>query len=185
MAVISSPRLLPHLATLAALLLAGCGGRDRDIGQGPWQFKVDTARAGGGDRQTAWLRTVGREGPEGKAQADTVILSFDCYPGTASTTVMTGQALRQGSVDAKVTVDAAEPRPVPGFAGTTASGGQVVLTIPQDSMLALLSGHREVTVEYADGAGSSRTTAVFPVSGLERYRAPLRAACAKRGKADR
>jgi hypothetical protein len=88
-------------------------------------------------------------------------------------------------VETRLKVDADPPRRIPGFAGTTASGGQVVLTIPQDSMLALLSGHRRVAIEYADGAGSSRTVAVFPVVGLEKYRDPFLAACAERGGDDR
>jgi hypothetical protein len=177
----------PRLRTLlsAIVLVAACSGRD--AGSGAWQFNVDTTRAetGGGVRQTSWLRAVGKEGSEGAAQTDPVILSFDCFPGNTSSTIMTEQALRQGSVETLLKVDADPPRRIPGFAGTTASGGQVVLTIPQDSMLALLSGHRRVTIEYADGAGSSKTTAVFPVAGLEKYRQLFLAACAKRGSDDR
>ena len=97
---------------------------------------------------------------------------------------MTGQALRQGSVETRLQVDADPPRRIPGFAGTTASGGQVVLTIPQDSVLAILSGRQRAVIEYADGAGSSRTTAEFPIAGLEKYREPFLAACAKRGRDD-
>jgi hypothetical protein len=93
---------------------------------------------------------------------------------------MTDQALRQGSVEVQLKLDADPPRRIPGFAGTTPTGGQLVLTIPQDSVLALLSGHQRATVEYADGAGSSRTTAVFPVAGLEKHREPFLAACARR-----
>ena len=179
----SCVRIRARLAALVAplVLAAACGSGDNAAVEGPWQLKVDTAQGGGGTRMISWLRSVGREGPVGKAQADTAILSFDCYPGAASTTIMTGQALRQGSAETKVTVDGAAPREVPAFAGTTSSGGQVVLTIPQDSMLALLSGHRQVTVEYADGAGSSRTSATFPIAGLERHRAAFQAACARRG----
>jgi hypothetical protein len=171
----------------AIVLVAACGGREGGSGTGAWQFNVDTIRSetDGSVRQTAWLRAVGKEGSEGAAQTDTVMLSFDCFPGNASNTIMTGQALRQGSVETRLKVDADPPRRIPGFAGTTASGGQVVLTIPQDSMLALLGGHQRVTIEYADGAGSSRTTAVFPVAGLEKYREPFLAACAKRGSDDR
>jgi hypothetical protein len=169
----------------ATVLVAACGGRD--AGTGAWQFNVDTIRSetDGSVRQTSWLRAVGKEGSEGAAQTDAVILSFDCFPGNTSSTIMTDQALRQGSVRTRLKVDANPPRRIPGFAGTTASGGQVVLTIPLDSVLALLSGHQRVTIEYADGAGSSRTIAVFPVSGLEKYREPFLAACAKRGSDDR
>ena len=168
------------------MLVAACGGRDPGSGPGAWVFNVDTIRSqtDGSIRQTSWLRTVGKEGPEGAARADTVMLSFDCFQGNTSTTIMTGQALRQGSVDTRLKVDADPPRRIPGFAGTTASGGQVVLTIPQDSMLAILSGHQHALIEYADGAGSSRTTAEFPVGGLEGYRGPFLAACAKRGRDD-
>jgi hypothetical protein len=175
-------------AILSAIVsVAACGGCDGGSATGAWQFNVDTTRSQteGSVRQTAWLRAVGKEGSEGAAQADAVILSFDCFPGTTSSTIMTDQALRQGSVETRLKVDADPPRRIPGFAGTTASGGQVVLTIPQDSMLALLSGHQRVTIEYADGAGSSRTTAVFPVAGVEKYREPFLAACAKRGSDDR
>jgi hypothetical protein len=172
-------------ATLSAIVLvAACGGRDGGSGTGAWQFNVDTIRSetGGGVRQTSWLRAVGKEGPEGEARTNAVILSFDCFPGTASSTIMTDQALRQGSVETRLKVDADPPRKIPGFAGTTATSGQVVLTIPQDSLLAILSGGQRATIEYADGAGSSRTIAEFPVAGLEKYRAPFLAACAKRGR---
>jgi hypothetical protein len=176
-------RLRAILSAIA--FVAACGGRD--AGTGAWQFNVDTIRSetDGTVRQTSWLRAVGEEGPEGAAQTDAVMLSFDCFRGNTSSTIMTDQALRQGSVEARLKVDADPPRRIPGFAGTTASGGQVVLTIPQDSMLALLSGHRRVAIEYADGAGSSRTVAVFPVVGLEKYRDPFLAACAERGGDDR
>ena len=168
----------------AAVLVATVGGCGDDAGAGPWEFKVDTmpSPADGGTRMTSWLRTVGKEGAEGEARTKGVIFSFDCFKGTASSTIMTEQALRQGSVETRVKVDADSPRVVPGFAGTTASGGQVVITIPQDSMLALLSGRQVATIEYADGAGSSRTVAEFPVAGLEKYSADFRAACARRGK---
>ncbi len=129
-------------------------------------------------RRTAWLRTVGREAPEGKPQTNEVILSLDCRADHVGATILTGQALRQGSVEVQLTVDAEQPREIPGFAGTTPTGGQVVLTIPLDSVLALLSGHQRATIEYADGAGSSRTTAVFPLAGLESYREQFLAACA-------
>jgi hypothetical protein len=171
--------------TLSAIVLvAACGRGDAGSRTGAWQFHVDTTRSetDGSARQTSWLRVVGKEGPEGAARADAVILSFDCFPGTTSSTIMTDQALRQGSVETRLKVDADPPRRIPGFAGTTASGGQVVLTIPQDSMLAALSGHQRALVEYADGAGSSKTIAEFPVAGLAGYRAPFSAACAKRGR---
>jgi hypothetical protein len=163
--------------------VAACGGGGGRSGSGAWEFKVDTTRSGAGGtvRQTSWLRAAGKEGAEGAAQTEGVILSFDCFPGDARSSIITDQALRQGSVEARLTVDAEPPLRIPGFAGTTASGGQVVLTIPQDSMLALLSGHQRVTIEYADGAGSSQTVAVFPVAGLDQHREPFRAACAKRG----
>jgi hypothetical protein len=57
----------------------------------------------------------------------------------------------------------------------------VVLTIPQDSLLAVLAGHQRAVIQYADGAGSSRTTAEFPVAGVETYRGRFQAACAEKG----
>jgi hypothetical protein len=170
-------------ATLAAIVLvAACGGRDTSSGTGAWEFKVDTTRSADGSvRETSRLRTIGKEGPKGAAGTKAVILSFDCFGDNAISTIITDQALRQGSVETRLTVDADSPRPIPGFAGTTSSGGQVVLTIPQDSMLALLSGHQRALIEYVDGAGSSRTIAEFPVAGLEKYRGPFLAACAKTG----
>jgi hypothetical protein len=95
---------------------------------------------------------------------------------------MTDQALRQGSIDVRVSLDSAPPRRIKGFAGTTSTGGKVLLTIAQDSLLAWVSGHRHVTVRYADGAGSYKTTAEFPVGGVERHRAGFLAACGKRGE---
>ena len=162
---------------------AGCGERDATLHAGAWQFKVDTmpSQGGGGVRQRSFLRVVGQEGPEGEPRTKPVILSFDCLPGQASSTIMTDQALRQGSVEAKVTVDGGSPLQVPGFAGTTQSGGQVVLTVRQDSLLAALGGHERAVVEYADGAGSSHSTAEFPLAGLEKFRETFLAACAKRG----
>jgi hypothetical protein len=171
-------------ATLSAIMfVAACGGRDAGSATDTWQFKVDTTRseADGSVRETSWLRTIGKERPEGAAGTNAVILSFDCLGDNAITTIITDQALRQGSVRIRLTVDADSPRRIPGFAGTTSSGGQVVLTIPQDSMLVLLSGHRRALIEYADGAGSSKTIAEFPVAGLERYRRPFLAVCAKIG----
>ncbi len=162
---------------------AGCGERDPTLHAGAWQFKVDTmpSQGGGGVDQRSFLRVVGQEGPEGEGRTKPVILSFDCLPGQASSTIMTDQALRQGSVEAKVTVDGGSPLRLPGFAGTTPSGGQVVLTVRQDSLLAALSGHGRAVVEYADGAGSSHTTAEFPLAGLEKFRETFLAACARRG----
>ena len=171
-------------ATLSAIVLAAaCSGRDAGSGSGTWQLKVDTTRSetDGGVRETAWLRTTGQEHPEGAAGAKAVILSFDCLGDNAISTIITDQVLRQGSVETRLTVDAASPRRIPGFAGTTPSGGQVVLTIPQDSMLRLLSGHQRARIEYADGAGSYRTIAEFSVAGLEKPREPFLAACAKIG----
>jgi len=80
-----------------------------------------------------------------------------------------------------MTLDGGPARRIPGFAGTTGATGQVVLTVPLDSILALLAGHRQARVDYEDGAGSSRTTAVFPVAGLELRRAEFIAACDRSG----
>jgi serine/threonine-protein kinase len=162
---------------------AGCGERDATLHSGAWQLKVDTmpSQGGGGVRQRSFLRVVGQEGPEGEPRTRPVILSFDCLPDQASSTIMTDQALRQGSVEAKVTVDGGSPLRLPGFAGTTPSGGQVALTVRQDSLLAALSGHERAIIEYADGAGSSHSTAEFPLAGLEKFRETFLAACAKRG----
>lgn len=171
-------------ATLSAIaLVAACSGRDAGSASGAWELKVDTTRsqADGSVHETSSLRAIGKEGPEGAARTKAVILSFDCIGDNALSTIITDQALRQGSVETRLAVDAAKPRRIPGFAGTTSSGGQVVLTIPQDSMLALLGGHQRAVIDYADGAGSSRTTAEFPVAGLEKYRGAFLAACGKTG----
>jgi hypothetical protein len=171
-------------ATLSAIVLVvACGGRDAGSGTDAWQFKVDTTRSetDGSVHETSSLRTIGKERPEGAAGTNAVILSFDCLGDNAISTILTDQALRQGSVQTRLAVDANSPRRIPGFAGTTPSGGQVVLTIPQDSMLVLLSGHQRARIEYADGAGSSKTIAEFPVAGLEKHRGPFSAACAKIG----
>ena len=173
-------------ATLTAVVLVmGYGCRNADPGAGAWEFNVDTVRSdtAGRVRQISWLRVVGQEGADGEPRAKPVILSFDCLPDQASNTIMTEQALRQGTAEVRVTVDRNPPLRVPGFAGTTPSGGQVVLTIPQDSLLAVLSGRQRAIVEYADGAGSSRTTAEFPLAGLGMYRDAFLAACAERGAA--
>jgi hypothetical protein len=172
-----------RLALTALAMLVSCTSGHHVSREGAWEFKVDTVRSdsGGPVRSTAWLRAAGKEGPQGEPQSKAVILSFDCLPGHTSSTIMTDQALRQGSVKVQLRLDADRPHRLPGFAGTTASGGQLVIMVPQDSMLALLSGHQRATVEYEDGAGSSRSTAVFSLAGLEKYRAPLLAACAKAG----
>jgi hypothetical protein len=168
-------------AGLAGLLLAGCGGRATG---GDWTLRVDTLRAGAepGTQVTASLRTDGKEGSEGAAPTHAVVLSLDCFGDNTTVAIMTDQALRQGSTEVRVTVDSAPPRRVEAFAGTTNTGGKVLLTIAQDSLLAWLSGHRRATVRYADGAGSYKTTAEFPVGGLDRHRASFLAACAGRGE---
>jgi hypothetical protein len=177
----SSGLTLP--AVLSALVvLAACGARDADPSAGTWQFKVDStwpANDSSG-RETASLRVIGQEGPEGAAETKAVVLSFDCFRDNAISTIMTDQALRQGTAEARLTLDAGKPRRIPGFAGTTPSGGQLVLTIPQDSMLAMLSRHQHARIEYSDGAGSSKTVAEFSIAGLETHRGAFLAACAKR-----
>jgi hypothetical protein len=166
---------------LAGLLVAACGGRDTG---GDWTLRVDTLRAGAepGTRLTASLRTDGKEGSEGAAPTHAVVLSFDCFGDNTTVAIMTDQALRQGSTEVRLSVDSAPPHKIKGFAGTTSTGGKVLLTIAQDSLLALLNGHRRAIVSYADGAGSYKTTAEFPVGGLEQHRASFLAACAKRGE---
>jgi hypothetical protein len=170
-------------ALSAVVLLAACRGRDAASGTGSWQFKVDTARseADSSARETSSLRVIGQERPEGAAETKPAVLSFDCFRDNALSTIMTDQALRQGTAEARLTLDAGKPRRIPGFAGTTPSGGQLVLTIPQDSILALLSRHQRASIEYVDGAGSSKTVAEFALAGLEKYRSQFRAACAKAG----
>ena len=167
----------PALVALSAIAgLAACG--DRGKAEGPWEFKVDSSA---GARPAASLRSVGQEGPRGEPQKAPVVLSLDCRADHTGATILTQQSLRQGSVDAKLTLDAAKARKVPGFAGTTGTSGQVVLTISLDSVLALLAGHQQATVDYEDGAGSSKTTAVFPIAGLESRRAAFVAACDRSG----
>jgi Protein kinase domain len=163
-------------------MAAGCGQRDAPFHAGAWQLKVDTipAQDGGTARQKSFLRVVGQEGPEGEPRTRPVVLSFDCLADQASSTILTDQALRQGTVEVRIAVDGKPPLELPGFAGTTASGGQLVLTVRQDSLLAKLGGHERAVVEYADGAGSSRSTAEFPLAGLEKFRETFLAACAKR-----
>ncbi|MEO7476947.1 MAG: hypothetical protein ABIY46_16610 [Gemmatimonadales bacterium] len=164
-------------------MVAACTGGDRGSGEDGWEFKVDTVRSDsdGGIRSTTSLRAAGKEGPPGAPQTEAVILSLDCLPGRTLSTIMTDQALRQGTAEVQLRVDGEPSRRLPGFAGTTPTGGQLVLTIPQDSVLALLRGHQRATIDYSDGAGSSKSTAVFSVAGLEKYRAPFLAACARRG----
>ncbi len=172
-------------ATVATALLAMCSGcGDAEQEAGAWEFKVDTvSSAGGGSvHRTSWLRVVGQEGAKAEPRTRPVILSFDCLPDDASIRIMTEQSLRQGSVESRLTLDGDPPLRVPGFAGTTPSGGQVVMTIPQDSLLAALGRHQRAIIEYADGAGSSRTTAEFPLAGLETYGERFRASCAERGR---
>jgi hypothetical protein len=170
-------------ALVAVVSMAACGGRDAGSGSGGWQFKTDTIVPGtdSGRRETSSLRVMGQERAEGAAETKAAVLSFDCFKDNALSTIMTDQALRQGTAEARLTLDAGKPRRIPGFAGTTPSGGQLVLTIPQDSMLALLSRHQHASIEYVDGAGSSRTVAEFALAGLEKYRSQFRAACAKAG----
>ena len=178
-----SPGLTLRAVLAAVALVAACGGRDAGSATASWQFKVDTTRSktDGSVLETSWLRSMGKEHPEGAAGAKAVIFSFDCVGDNAISTIMTDQALRQGSVKVRLTVDTDSPRRIPGFAGTTSSGGQVVLRIPQDSMLRLLSGHQRAVIEYADGAGSSKTIAEFSIAGLETYQGTFRAACTKAG----
>lgn len=49
----------------------------------------------------------------GAARVDTVILSFDCPRGQTSSTIKTDQALRQGSVETRLKVDADPRRRIP------------------------------------------------------------------------
>jgi hypothetical protein len=179
-----SPCLILPVALSALVLLAACGvGRDAASTAGSWQFKVDTTRSETDSiaRETSSLRVIGQERPDGAAETKSAVLSFDCFRDNALSTIMTDQALRQGTAEARLTLDAGKPRRIPGFAGTTPSGGQLVLTIPQDSMLALLSRHQHASIEYVDGAGSSKTVAEFALAGLEKYRSQFRAACVKAG----
>jgi hypothetical protein len=160
------------LAAIAGL--AACGGK----AEGPWEFKVDSSA---GARPASWLRSAGQEGPRGEPQKAPVVLSLDCRADHTGATILTRQSLRQGSVDAELTLDADKPHKVPGFAGTTGTSGQLLLTISLDSVLTLLAGHQRATVDYEDGAGSSKTTAVFPITGLEAQRAKFVAACDQSG----
>ncbi len=161
---------------VAIAVLTACGDRARH--EGPWEFKVDSTT---GAKPAASLRSVGQEGPRGEPQKNPVVLSLDCRADHTGATILTQQSLRQGSVDAELTLDADKARRIPGFAGTTGASGQLVLTISLDSVLALLTGHERATVSYEDGAGSSRTTAVFPISTIEARRAEFLAACDRSG----
>jgi hypothetical protein len=164
---------------LALAAISACGGGNHGPGEAGWELGADTVRGNAGVHSVPRLRAVGKEGPPGEPQVQAVVLSFDCLPERAISTILTDQKLRQGSVDVQLKLDADSPRRLPAFAGTTPSGGQLVFTIPQDSVLVLLRGHQLATIEYADGAGSSKTTAVFSLAGLEKVRAPFQAACAK------
>ncbi|HEY7479130.1 MAG TPA: hypothetical protein VH680_01330 [Gemmatimonadales bacterium] len=157
--------------TVAIAVASACGGGDREPGTGEWEFQDDSV---------ASLRVVGQEGPEGEPRKRSVILSFDCLADNTGGRIMTEQALRQGTVEARLTVDQEPPLALPGFAGTTPSGGQVVLTIPQESLLTVLGGHQRAVIAYEDGAGSSKTVAEFPIAGVETYRERFLAACAGR-----
>ena len=170
-------RIIRPAVGLVGLILAACGGRDTG---GDWTMRVDTSRAGGGTQVTASLRADGKEGAEGQAPTRPVVLSFDCFGDNATVAIMTDQALRQGSTEVRMSLDSARPRTLKAFAGTTTTGGKVLLTMAQDSLLALLNGHRHATVSYADGAGSNKTTAEFPIAGLQRHQASFLAACGKR-----
>lgn len=164
---------------VAGLLLAACGRRDT----GDWTMRVDTLRSGADPaRVAASLRTNGKEGPEGAARTHDVVLSLDCFGDNATVAIMSDQALRQGSTDVRMSVDGARPRTIKGFAGTTTTGGKVLLTITQDSLMAWLNGHRRAVVNYADGAGSYQTTAEFPIVGVQRHRARFLAVCAGSAK---
>ena len=166
------------LMTLAALaVLAACGDRGSKAA-GSWEFKIDSSV---GAHPAAYLRSVGQEGPSGEPQKNPVVLSLDCRADHTGATILTQQPLRQGSTEIEMTLDAAAAQRIPGFAGTTGTTGQLVLTVSLDSVLALLAGHRRATVGYEDGAGSSKTTAVFPIDGLEAGRAEFIAACDRSG----
>ena len=89
-------------ATLSAIVLvAACAGRDAGSATGAWEFNVDTTRSetDGSVRETSRLRTIGKERPKGAAGTNAVILSFDCFGDNAISTIITDQALRQGSVE--------------------------------------------------------------------------------------
>jgi len=171
-----SGRLAAMVTTLAAL---GACAEARSSAEGAWEFHVDSGRSVPSPqaRPAAWLRSVGKEGPQGEPQTRSAILSLDCRSDHTGAAILTEQALRQGTVEVEMTLDTERPRRLSGFAGTTSTGGQVVLTVSLDSVLDFLSGHERATVEYADGAGSSKTTAVFPVAGLETHRERFLAAC--------
>ena len=179
-ACIQPTHIAPTALAVVGLILAACGGRPAGD---DWTLRVDTAQASpSGTQVTASLRTDGKEGPKGQTPTHTVVLSLDCFGDNATVAIMTDQALRQGSTDVRMSIDSGPPRTIKGFAGTTTTGGKVLLTTAQDNLMALLSGHRRATVSYADGAGSYQTTAEFPIGGLERHKASFLAACGKRAQ---
>lgn len=173
-------RVIRSAVGLAGFFLAACDRRDAGS---DWTLQVDTVQtsAASGNRVTASLRASGKEGPEGGAATHPVALSLDCFGDNATVAIMTDQALRQGSTDVRMSVDGGPSRKVKGFAGTTKTGGKVLLQIAQDSLLARLSGHWHAVLHYADGAGSYKTTAEFPIAGLVRQEAAFLAACGRRG----
>ena len=175
------PSRLGRLAAIFSALVASgaCSSEQRAARDGAWEFQVDTARSdtAANAGPAAWLRGTGVEGPQGKPQTTAAILSFDCRPDHTGATILTAQALRQGTADVTLALDEDRARPIDAFAGTTATGGQVVLTPPLDSVLGLVRGRQRITIEYADGAGSSKTTAVFDLAGLETFRERFLAAC--------
>jgi hypothetical protein len=173
---IGRERILGSLVALATL--DACSGKDGTAREGAWEFKVDTVQSGAaGARPAAWLRGTGKEGPQGKERTVAAILSFDCRADHTGTTIITDQALRQGTTEVQLSLDGDRAHTLAAFAGTTETGGQVVLTAPLDSALELFRGRDSATVQYADGAGSSKSTAVFPLDGLESFRERFLAAC--------
>ena len=124
---------------------------------------------------------MGQEGPRGEPQKTSVVLSLDCRADHTGATILTPQSLRQGSVEAELSLDGGPARRIPASPGRRATSGQLVLTVSLDSVLALLSGHQRASLDYEDGAGSSKTTAVFPIAGVEARRAEFIAACDRSG----
>lgn len=165
------------MAVVGLAVLGGCGNGDGGSEVvGDWEFKADSNAAA----PVAWVRSVGKEGPRDEPQTRSAILSLDCHPDHTGATIMTEQALRQGTVEVQLRLDGGEPLTVEGFSGTTPTGGQLVLTPPLDSVLGMLGGHEEARVDYEDGAGSSKTTAMFPLAGLDSVRPRFLAACGRR-----
>ena len=124
---------------------------------------------------------MGQEGPRGEPQKTSVVLSLDCRADHTGATILTPQSLRRLLEEAELRLDGGPARRIPGFAGTTGTSGQLVLTVSLDSVLALLAGRQRVSLDYEDGAGSSKTTAVFPIAGVEARRAEFIAACDRSG----